>query len=121
MSELETEEREVLEAFEAGKLKRPPDADEQIARYRMAAEVKVVKPLPDYRIFVEIEDGRRGIFDMKPYLDRGVFWELKDVHYFNQVGILFGAVTLPHEQDIAPETLIEEMMPVDTMPDVGLG
>jgi hypothetical protein len=84
-------------------------------------DAKVVKPLPDYRIYVEIEDGRQGVFDMKPYLDRGVFRELIDEHYFNQVGILFGAVTWPHEQDIAPETLIEEMMPVETIPDAGLG
>jgi hypothetical protein len=75
-------------------------------------DAKVVKPLPDYCIYVEIEDGRRGVFDMKLYLDRGVFRELRDEHYFNQVGILFGAVTWLHEQDIAPETLIEEMVPV---------
>jgi hypothetical protein len=80
-------------------------------------DAKIVKPLPDYRIYVEIEDGRRGVFDMKPYLDLGVFRELRDEHYFNKVGILFGAVTWPHEQDIAPETLIEEMVPVETMPD----
>jgi hypothetical protein len=83
-------------------------------------DAKVVKPLPDYRIYVEIEDGRRGVFDMKPYLDLGVFRELKDEHYFNQVGILFGAVTWPHEQDIAPETLIDEMVPVDVVPDNAL-
>jgi hypothetical protein len=76
-------------------------------------DVKIVKPLPEYRIYVEIENGRKGIFDLKPYLDRGVFRELRDVHYFNQVGILFGAVTWPHEQDIAPETLLAEMTPPD--------
>ena len=76
-------------------------------------DVKTVKSLPDYRIYVEIEDGRKGIFDLKPYLDFGVFRELRDVHYFNQVGILFGAVTWPHEQDIAPETLLAEMAPLD--------
>ncbi len=77
-------------------------------------DVKTVKPLPDYRIYVEIEDGRNGIFDLKPYLDHGVFRELRDVHYFNQVGILFGAVTWPHEQDVAPETLLAEMVPLDS-------
>jgi len=73
-------------------------------------EVKTVKPLSDYRIYIEIEDGRQGVFDLKPYLDRGVFRQLRDVHYFNQVGILFGAVTWPNEQDIAPETLLAEML-----------
>ena len=76
-------------------------------------DVKLVKPLPDYRIFVEIENQQKGVFDLKPYLDKGVFKELQNIHYFNQVGILFGAVTWPHEQDIAPETLLAEMVLVD--------
>ena len=76
--------------------------------------VKTVKPLPDYRIYVEMEDGRNGIFDVKPYLNHGVFRELQDVHYFNQVSIQFGAVTWPHEQDVAPETLLAEMVSVES-------
>lgn len=76
-------------------------------------DVTTVKPLPDYRLYVELEDGRKGIFDMKPYLDIGVFRELRDVVYFNRVGILYGAITWPHEQDIAPETLLAEMQPID--------
>ncbi|PKY12255.1 hypothetical protein B1757_00030 [Acidithiobacillus marinus] len=83
-------------------------------------DVRTVVPLSDYRIYVEIADGRRGIFDLKPYLDRGVFRELRDQHYFRQVGILFGAVTWPHEQDIAPETLLEEMTVVESMPNEAL-
>ena len=69
--------------------------------------------MPDYRIYVEIENQQKGVFDLKPYLDKGVFRELQNIHYFNQVGILFGAVTWPHEQDIAPETLLAEMVLVD--------
>ena len=76
-------------------------------------DVKAVSPLSDYRIDVELADGQRGIFDLKPYLDRGVMRELRDEHYFRQVGIVFGAVTWPHEQDIAPETLLAEMRPVE--------
>jgi hypothetical protein len=79
-------------------------------------DVKTVKTLPDYRIYVEVADGRKGIFDMKPYLGHGAFRELRDVDYFNQVGILFGAVTWPNEQDIAPETLLAEMLAVDHQP-----
>lgn len=71
-------------------------------------DVKNAKPLPDYEIYVETEDGRKGIFDMKPYL-KHVFKELKDINYFNQVAVILGALTWPHEQDVAPETLISEM------------
>lgn len=78
-------------------------------------DVKFVKPLPDFRIYVEIEDGSRGIFDVSPYLERGVFRELRDVQYFNRVGILFGAVTWPNDQDIAPGTLLSEMLPLESL------
>ena len=44
-------------------------------------DVKNVKPLPNFRIYVELEDGRKGIFDLTPYLNRGIFRELRDVHY----------------------------------------
>lgn len=84
----------------------------------MFSDVKYVKPLPNYRLYVEIRDGRKGIFDMTPYLGRGVFRELADVGYFKQVGILLGAVTWPHEQDIAPETLLAEMTPVEAEPEL---
>lgn len=76
-------------------------------------DVTFVKPLPDYRIYVEIQNGSKGIFDLKPYLEHGVFRELRNIHYFNQVGIQFGAVTWPNEQDIAPETLLAELIPVE--------
>ncbi|TVQ18572.1 MAG: DUF2442 domain-containing protein [Spirochaetaceae bacterium] len=64
-----------------------------------------VEPLEEYRIRVELVGGREGIFDMKPYLDHGVFRELKDPDYFRQARVVLGAVTWPHGQDIAPETL----------------
>jgi hypothetical protein len=73
-------------------------------------DVTLVKSLSDYRIYVELRDGRQGIFDLKPYLERGVLRELRDVHYFCQVGIQSGAVTWPNEQDIAPETLLAQMI-----------
>lgn len=49
--------------------------------------VKTVTPLSDYRLYVEIADGRRGIFNVKPYLDHGVFRELRNTDYFGQVGM----------------------------------
>jgi len=45
----------------------------QTVRNAMRWDAKVVKPLPDYRIFVEVVDGRKGVFDLKPYLEQGVW------------------------------------------------
>lgn len=73
-------------------------------------DAKMVKPLPDFQIYVEIENGKKGIFDLKPYLNRGMFRELQNVHYFNSVTLLFGAVSWPNGQDIAPETLLAELV-----------
>lgn len=82
-------------------------------------DTKMVKPLPDYRIYVELESGQCGVFDLKPYLDRGMMRELRDEHYFRQVGIVFGAVTWPHEQDIAPDTLLAGLVPEPPSVEVG--
>ena len=68
-------------------------------------DVISVKPLENFCIAVSLRDDSHGVFDMKPYLDIGVFQELRDPAYFNSVGIQFGAVTWPHGQDIAPATL----------------
>jgi hypothetical protein len=71
-----------------------------------------VRPLSDYKIYVELENGTKGIFDVRPFLEHGIFRELKDINYFNQVGIALGAVTWPNEQDIAPETLLAQIVRV---------
>jgi len=72
-------------------------------------DATLVRPLDDFRIYVELQDGKKGIFDMKPYLDKGVFRELKNINYFREVFISFGAITWPNEQDIAPETLVSAL------------
>jgi len=50
----------------------------------MKWDVARVEPLDQYTLHVELEDGRQGTFDMTPYLEKGVFQELKDPAYFLQ-------------------------------------
>jgi hypothetical protein len=50
----------------------------------MSTIVEVV-PKSDYFLYVRTEDGRTGLFDVKPYLNSEVFKPLWDNHEFAQV------------------------------------
>lgn len=76
-------------------------------------KVVAVNANEDYSLDLKFNDGSVRRFDVKPYLDMGVFKELKDVDYFKQVKVAFGTVQWPHEQDISPETLYLESTPID--------
>jgi hypothetical protein len=73
--------------------------------------VAAVEPIEDYQLLIRLSDGRQGLFDMKPYLDLGVFQELKDPAYFRLVKVEehFGGIVWPHEQDLSPETIEYKM------------
>ena len=71
----------------------------------MNPRIKTVKPLDNYRLELGFSNGELGIFDCTPYLDFGVFGELKEKSYFRQVKVSDGTVVWPHDQDICPDTL----------------
>ena len=71
----------------------------------MNPRVKHVSTLSDYKLDLEFTNGERGIYDCSPFLDFGVFKELKDLNYFKKPQVLDGTVVWPHEQDICPDTL----------------
>ena len=76
-------------------------------------KVVAVRANENFSLDLKFSDGSFRRFDVKPYLDFGVFTELKDPQYFNQVKIAFGTVQWPHEQDISPDTLYLESTPID--------
>ena len=63
----------------------------------------------DYTLSVKLSDGRSGIFDIKPYLEKGVFAELKDKNYFKQVKPFFCGIVWPNEQDLSADTIAYEL------------
>ena len=71
----------------------------------MNPRVRSVKALADYKLRLEFTNGEVRVYDCRPLLDRGVFQELKDPNYFEQVSVFLGSVAWPHEQDICPDTL----------------
>jgi hypothetical protein len=68
-------------------------------------KVIAVEPIENYQLRIVLSNGKRGIFDVSPYLDKGVFHELKDMAYFRRVRAAFGGVMWPHEQDFSAETI----------------
>jgi len=71
----------------------------------MNPRVKKVIPMEDYKLILTFTNGEEGVYDGLGLLDFGVFQELKDKNYFEQVTVLDGAVAWPHEQDICPDIL----------------
>ena len=71
----------------------------------MNPQVKQVEPMPHYRLRVQFENDEIKEFDTTPFLDKGVFKELKNEAYFKQVRVAFGSVEWPHEQDFSKDTL----------------
>ncbi len=71
----------------------------------MNPRVLKVTAKDDYKLQIVFTNGERGIYDCAHLLDFGVFTELKDKNYFNQVRPCDGAVAWPNEQDICPDTL----------------
>ncbi len=71
----------------------------------MNPTVITVKPEDNYKLAVTFENGEKRLFDVAPFLDKGVFSELKNVDYFNKVKVAFGAIEWPHEQDFSKDTL----------------
>jgi len=74
---------------------------------RGAAMMKVteVKAMSDYQLELTFNNGEVRVFDVRPYLDKGIFKELRDPAYFRLVRVAFGTVTWPHEQDFGPDSL----------------
>lgn len=71
----------------------------------MYFSVKHVEPKSDYLLLLTFESGEKKLFDMKPYLDVGIFKELRDVKLFNTVFVSFNSVAWGNEADFDPEVL----------------
>lgn len=75
----------------------------------MIPDVTDFEILPGHKIRVALSNGKKGVFDVKPYLDKGVFKELHDDNYFRRAKLEGGTIVWPNEQDFSPETLEARM------------
>jgi len=71
----------------------------------MNPKVKKVEPTDNHTLIVAFANGEVREFDVKPYLEKGIFTELKDLSYFRSANVVAGSVEWPHEQDFSFDTL----------------
>ena len=71
----------------------------------MHPRVKDVKPNPDYTLTLTFANGEVKVFDVKPYLDKGIFRELRDKSLFTSVKLILGSIQWQNGQDLCPDML----------------
>jgi len=79
----------------------------------MNPRVKFVQPNKDFTLTLTFDNNERKTFDVKPYLEYGVFKELKDLSLFYSVKTFLGTVQWQNEQDFCPDTLYLESVNIN--------
>lgn len=79
----------------------------------MNPRVTEVEPNSDHTLNLHFNNDETRVFDVKPYLDKGIFAELRDLNAFNSVKPAFGGVLWAGGQDLCPDRLYDESVPVD--------
>ena len=74
----------------------------------MNPRVNAVIPTDHHKLEITFANGETAIYDCSPFLDFGVFQELREIGYFKQARVEGGTVVWPHGQDICPDTLYED-------------
>ena len=78
-------------------------------------KVVAAKANDDFTLDLKFDDESVRRFDVKPYLEYGIFTELKDQAYFKNIKVAFGTVQWPNEQDISPETMYMESTIIESV------
>lgn len=71
-----------------------------------------VYPRDDYRLEIEFENGEQRVFDVKPYLQRGIFIRLQNPAVFRAARVVVGSVEWPGGLDLSYDTLYLESQPI---------
>jgi len=77
----------------------------------MNPRVVAVYSAPDYTLLLTFTNGEVRVFDVKPYLNIGIFRELQDKRIFNSVRPFLGSIQWRNGQDFCPDTLYLESVP----------
>ncbi|MDP2864893.1 MAG: DUF2442 domain-containing protein [Elusimicrobiota bacterium] len=82
----------------------------------MTPQITKIEVMPGYKLCVRFGNGESRLFNIKPYLEKGVFKELKNEAYLKKVRIISGGIDWPHEQDLSADTLYYRGVPFKKIP-----
>jgi hypothetical protein len=74
----------------------------------MNPRVKSVHPTSEYTLEIVFNNEEKKKFDIRPYLNFGLFAELNDISLFLTAKVELGTVTWKNGLDICPDTLYLE-------------
>jgi len=74
----------------------------------MNPRVLYVNTEKDFKLSITFDNGEIKKFDVKPYLEKGAFKDLKDEHLFNTVKPFLGSIQWSNGLDFCPDTLYIE-------------
>ena len=75
-------------------------------------KVKHVSYHKDHQLFVELNNGKQGYFDVYPYTDKGIFDQLLNIEYLKLVKINFCGICWPKGHDFSADTIAHRMQPI---------
>jgi hypothetical protein len=74
--------------------------------------VKSVQAKDDYCLLLTFENGEKRMFDLKPYLNKGVFKRLQNSASFKTARVVSGSIEWQGEIDLSYDTLYLDSVPV---------
>lgn len=77
--------------------------------------IAAVQPTESYELLLTFTNGEQRLFDVKPYLDKGVFKRLRERSAFFGARVVAGSVEWPGEIDLSYDTLYLESQPIPAM------
>jgi hypothetical protein len=85
----------------------------------MNPRVKNVAVQKDFTLHITFANGEEKLFDVKPYLETGVFKSLKNIAMFATAHAEYGTVAWQNNVDFDPDTLyLESKRVIPTTPAV---
>lgn len=74
--------------------------------------ITAVQPLENHELLLTFTNGEQRVFDIKPYLDKGVFKRLRENSAFKCARVVAGSVEWSGDIDLSYDTLYLESHPV---------